>query len=171
MSSTLGDYQSAAPVRVLFVESVCEVMTDHFPDLWRLSQAYFGGELLQHDTPLDPAKQPLCKSLLLETVSMLSHLIRGAILGLTVPVEARGGPDWAQYYRSWPETPVSVITPWMPQVIRLVRSCFSSLLNLDLPNDALDMISGLLLELRVQCLQWLLHQTVEHVKKLHWKVA
>ncbi|KAF2359735.1 hypothetical protein FHG87_009511, partial [Trinorchestia longiramus] len=159
---------NSAPVRVMFVEAMCDVLSEHFPDLWRLSQAYFGGELLPHDTHLDPARQPHCKSLLLEVISIYGHLVRGAILGLAVPLEARDG-DLAQYYRSWPETPVSVITPWMPQVIRLVRSCHSTLLTLDLPNDALDIVSGLLLELRVQCLQWLLQQTVEHVRKLHWR--
>lgn len=43
------------------------------------------------------------------------------------------------------------------------------MLTLDLPNDALDLVANLLLDLRGQCLQWLLQQTVDHVKGLHWR--
>ena len=48
-------------MRVTLVESACAEMRLHFPDLWRLSQAYFSGELLASDSPPDITRQPQCK--------------------------------------------------------------------------------------------------------------
>ena len=39
------DWQSSVPQRVLFVEELTEILSNRFPDLWKLGQAYFSGEL------------------------------------------------------------------------------------------------------------------------------
>lgn len=125
MASTLADYQSQAPVRVLFIERVCEEISEFYPDLWRLSQAYFGGELLPPDAVLDTAKQPQCKSLLLEVISTMCHLVRGSVIGQCRPCD--NPEDTQRYYRVWPELAVPVITPWMPQVSIFVYFYYTAL--------------------------------------------
>ena len=37
---------SAVPQRVLFVEELSELLTEGLPDLWKLGQAYFNGDLI-----------------------------------------------------------------------------------------------------------------------------
>lgn len=53
--------QATAPVRVLMVEETCELLSTNFPDMWKLSQAYFGGELLPPTAQINHQKHPRCK--------------------------------------------------------------------------------------------------------------
>ena len=44
-SAQSQDWQSSVPQRVLYVEELTEILSNRFPDLWKLGQAYFSGEL------------------------------------------------------------------------------------------------------------------------------
>jgi len=44
-NSQSQDWLSSVPQRVLFVEELTEIVSNRFPDLWKLGQAYFRGEL------------------------------------------------------------------------------------------------------------------------------
>ncbi|MPC16448.1 Exocyst complex component 2 [Portunus trituberculatus] len=54
-------HQATAPMRVLMVEEICELLSTNFPDMWKLSQAYFGGELLPPTAQVDHQQHPRCK--------------------------------------------------------------------------------------------------------------
>ena len=46
---------------MLFVQRLCEVLSTNFPDMWKLSQAYFGRELLPNNAVVDLSKHSECK--------------------------------------------------------------------------------------------------------------
>ncbi|KAK4306275.1 hypothetical protein Pmani_021897 [Petrolisthes manimaculis] len=163
MMSSVGEWQATAPVRVLMVEETCELLSTNFPDMWKLSQAYFGGELLPPTAQIDHQKHPRCKDMILELLAVFSGVIRGAVMPLSLnPTQ----PNFRDYH-VWPEVSLDQITPWLPQVLRHVRGCYNTLLTLDLPNDALDVLKDLIFDLRVHCLTSLFQQTIEHVLSLH----
>lgn len=163
MMSSVGEWQATAPVRVLWVEEACELLSTNFPDMWKLSQAYFGGELLPPTAQIDHFKHPKCKEMIMELLHVFSGVMRGAIMPHSLD------PDGQNFrlYHVWPEASLDQLTPWLPQVLRHVRGCYNTLLTLDLPNDALDVVKDLILDLRVHCLTSLFQQTVEHVRSLH----
>ncbi|XP_076044833.1 exocyst complex component secretory 5 [Oratosquilla oratoria] len=170
MMSSVGEWQASAPVRVLCVEEVSELLSCNFPDLWKLGQAYFGGELLPPTAQINHSKHPKCKEMILEILDVFSGIVRGAIMPHSLDPSA---PNFRNYH-VWAEACLDQITPWLPQVLRHVRECYGTMLTLDLPNDALDIIKDLILDLRVHCLTSLFQQTVEHVRSLHrrekWKL-
>lgn len=56
---------SAVPQRVLFVEELSELLIEGLPDLWKLGQAYFNGDLAadvcaQKRTPIE-SRVDLCQ--------------------------------------------------------------------------------------------------------------
>lgn len=54
-------FKATAPFRVLLIEDLCDTLSENFPDMWKLSQAYFGGELLPSTAHVDHSKHPECK--------------------------------------------------------------------------------------------------------------
>lgn len=170
MMSSVGEWQATAPVRVLMVEETCELLSTNFPDMWKLSQAYFGGELLPPTAQVDHQQHPRCKEMILELLHVFSGALRGALMPRSLDP---AGHNFRKYH-VWPEVMLDQITPWLPQVLRHVRGCYNTLLTLDLPNDALDVIRDLIFDLRVHCLTSLFQQTMEHVCGLYtreqWKV-
>ncbi|KAG0730531.1 Exocyst complex component 2 [Chionoecetes opilio] len=170
MMSSVGEWQATAPVRVLMVEETCELLSTNFPDMWKLSQAYFGGELLPPTAQVDHTQHPRCKEMILELLHVFSGVLRGALMPRSLDP---AGLNFRKYH-VWPEVMLDQITPWLPQVLRHVRGCYNTLLTLDLPNDALDVIRDLIFDLRVHCLTSLFQQTMEHVCGLYtrekWKV-
>lgn len=48
-------FQNTEPKKVLCIDEIASVISDYFPDLWKLGQNYFGGDLAvkpnySHDT-------------------------------------------------------------------------------------------------------------------------
>jgi exocyst complex component 2 len=66
-SSQTQDWLMSVPQRVLFVEELTEIVSNRFPDLWKLGQAYFSGEL---HVRVEPGRQAQFK------VRMLFHIMR-----------------------------------------------------------------------------------------------
>ncbi|MGH0156735.1 UNVERIFIED_CONTAM: hypothetical protein FKN15_032206 [Acipenser sinensis] len=55
---------------------------------------------------------------------------------------------------------------WLTQVIHTVRVSYEALAALEIPNDLLQVMQDLILDLRVRCLMMTLQQTSEDVKRL-----
>lgn len=64
------------------------------------------------------------------------------------------------------------LASYLPDLLRFVRSTYATLIKLDLPSDALDIIATLLLDLRIHCMSILFRQTIERIKLLResWKI-
>lgn len=58
------------------------------------------------------------------------------------------------------------IAIYLPEMLRSVRSTYGALIKLDLPNEALDIVGRLLLDLRIHCMSIVFQQTTEQVKQL-----
>ncbi|XP_046387065.1 exocyst complex component 2 [Ischnura elegans] len=158
--------QGLAPPGVLFVEALTDALWGHFPDLWRLGQAYFSGEL---HVPSNPSRHSEYKNMVMEAVRVFCDLIRGALLPPPVPAERlRRGPA--------PQAPVAATEPggwvgaWLPHCIRHVRrQAYEPLVRLDLPSEALDAVTSLLFDLRLCCMVTLFRHATEGVRSLHRK--
>nr|CAD7571838.1 unnamed protein product [Timema californicum] len=156
------DWQSSVPQRVLFVEELSEITTNMFPDLWKLGQAYFSGEL---HVKVEPEKQTHFKRMVLAPIELLSGLLRAAILPHTLD---RMSPLRTSY-GMWPPQGLDGVGPWLPHCLRYIRSTYTSLIRLDLPNEALTIIASLIFDLRLHCMSTLFQQAAEHIKCLHKK--
>ncbi|KAG1704402.1 Exocyst complex component 2 [Nymphon striatum] len=157
------------PMRVKFVTTVNEVFSDNFPDLWKLGQAYFTGKLLLKEDGnssgrVDPVKQEAYKRMILESLRFYCSLIRAALLPHTLNTVS---PSEAVHFGIWPEKDLETIGSWIPQCLRCVRSCYSSLIRLNLPGDALDIMQILIFDLRVHSMVTLFHQVIEDVSNIH----
>lgn len=161
------DWQSSVPQRVLFIEELTETLNECFPDMWKLGQAYFSGDL---HVKVDTDKQPLFKRMVLESIERFTNLLRAAVLPHTLD---RMSPQ-RQSYGVWPSHGQESVVPWLPHCLRYVRATYSALIRLDLPGEALDIIGSLIFDLRFHCMSTLFQQASEHIKSLHkketWKV-
>lgn len=48
------DSLAAIPENILFIEDLCEILSELFPNLWKLGQSYFTGEL---HVKVEPGRQ------------------------------------------------------------------------------------------------------------------
>ncbi|KDQ71568.1 exocyst complex component 2 [Zootermopsis nevadensis] len=166
-SSQSHDWLTSVPQRVLFVEELTDIVSNRFPDLWKLGQAYFSGEL---HVKVEPGKQAQFKRMVLTTIELFSGLLRAAVLPHTLDRMS----VQRQTYGTWPSQGMEGVGPWLPHCLRYVRSTYSSFIRLDLPGEALDIIAILIFDLRLHCMSTLFQQASEHVKSLHkretWKI-
>lgn len=170
---TFGEYQekelqlkdsskrdtNSPPIRVLFCEEITEIATGQFPDLWRLGQSYFTGELRGINEP----KPGNFKQIILNAIDRFCSYVRAAIL-----------PQNQKYslVSSWPFSSTSQLnqfSTWLPTCLRYLRVSYASLIRLDLPGEALDIVLKLIDELRLFCLTTILKKAIDKVKKLHEK--
>lgn len=56
--------------------------------------------------------------------------------------------------------------PWLPQCLRYVRIAYSTLIRLDLPSEALDIIQKLIDEIRLFCFSITFKRATDRCKKL-----
>lgn len=150
---------NSPPVRVMFCEEITEIAAGQFPDLWRLGQSYFTGELRGINEP----KPGNFKQIILNVIEKFCCYIRSAIL-----------PQQYQKFMSVPPWPFSssqhaLISTWLPTCLRYLRISYSSLIRLDLPNEVLDVVLKLIDELRLFCLTTILKKSIEKVKRLNEK--
>ena len=69
----------------------------------------------------------------------------------------------------WPTTSTSAINnfiTWLPYCLRYVRISYATLIRLDLPSEALDIVLKLIDEIRIYCLTTIFKKAIEKVKKL-----
>lgn len=148
---------SSPPIRVLFCEEITEIATGQFPDLWRLGQSYFTGELRGLNEP----KPGNFKQIILNAIERFCCYVRTAILPQNQKFPS---------VPAWPFSSTSqlnLFSTWLPTCLRYLRISYASLIRLDLPNEALDIVLKLIDELRLFCLVTILKKAFDKVKKLH----
>lgn len=168
--------QSAAmrfktPQKVLFVEELNDIVTENFPDFWKLGHAYFAGSLLHKETgekpfKIDSNKHSQFKQMISEVVNFFTNLVRATFLPDSLeklPQQER------EKYGIWPENKQDLPFAWLPHCVRCVRSCVSSVSSLDLPSDSIELMQELSFDMRTHCMFTLLKQAITDVKSLHSK--
>ncbi|XP_022175516.1 exocyst complex component 2 [Myzus persicae] len=146
--------QNIEPKKVLCIDEIATVISDYFPDLWKLGQNYFVGDL---------AVKPDCshemdfKEMILDIIVTVSDIYRTIMLPTTTTSSF---------------SPVPII--WLPHCLKQIRSVFTVLTALDLPNEALNKISSVIFDLRLHCLNILFKQASEQIIQLKttetWKL-
>ena len=160
-SNQNNDWQACVPARVLLTEELADAISERFPDFWKLGQAYFTGEL---QVKVVPGRQQDFKKLVLAAISLFSGLLRAALMPHTLvrtPAAERAS------YGVWPSRGMEGLGPWLPHCLRALRQAYSSLIRLDLPGEALDIIASLIFDLRLHCMSTLLKQAGESIRNLH----
>uniref|UniRef100_A0AAQ5ZSN8 Exocyst complex component 2 n=1 Tax=Amphiprion ocellaris TaxID=80972 RepID=A0AAQ5ZSN8_AMPOC len=157
------------PQQVQFVEKLSDVVIGQLPNFWKLWISYVNGSLFsetgEKSGQVEKSKknarqrQNDFKKMIEELTNRLVKLIRGALLPTTLP------QGELSLYGGW-ENKTELTGAWLTQIIHTVRGCHDALSALEIPNDLLQVIQDLLLELRVHCLMVTLLHTTEDVKRL-----
>lgn len=163
---------NAQPNRVQFCEEICEIAAEQMPQLWRLGQAYFSGELRGLNEP----KPGNFKRIILTAIEQFCAYIRAAILsGSGSGTGARGNALFAAPTPAtttitanitWPNNTAAAIAqfvPWLPQCLRYMRLAYGTLIVLDLPGEVLDIVQKCIEQTRLYCLQSIFRKTVDKV--------
>uniref|UniRef100_A0A3B4XN07 Exocyst complex component 2 n=1 Tax=Seriola lalandi dorsalis TaxID=1841481 RepID=A0A3B4XN07_SERLL len=158
------------PQQVQFVEKLSDVVIGQLPNFWKLWISYVNGSLFsetgEKSGQVEKSKknarqrQNDFKKMIEELTNRLVKLIRGALLPTTLP------QGELNLYGGW-ENKTELTGAWLTQIIHTVRlGCHEALSAMEIPNDLLQVIQDLLLELRVHCLMVTLLHTTEDVKRL-----
>ncbi|KAF7658486.1 hypothetical protein LDENG_00012320 [Lucifuga dentata] len=167
-----SNWRFETPQQVQFVEKLSDVVIGQLPNFWKLWISYVNGSLFsetgEKSGQVEKSKknarqrQNDFKKMIEELTNRLVRLMHGALLSATLP---RGE---LSLYGGW-ENKTELTGPWLTQVIHTVRACHDALSALEIPNDLLQVIQDLLLDLRVHCLMVTLLHTAEDVKSLSEK--
>ncbi|KAK9884498.1 hypothetical protein WA026_007339 [Henosepilachna vigintioctopunctata] len=151
------------PMNITFAEQMCTTITENFPDLWKIGQAYFNLEL---QSTIDTSKTEDIKKMVMNLMQNFCKTIRSAIIPHTLDSTERSSMG------SWSSPDLSDMALYLPGLLRSVRSTYTTLIKLDLPRDALGIISTLLLDLRIYCMVVLFKQTINQIKWLEedWNI-
>ncbi|XP_037325485.1 exocyst complex component 2 isoform X2 [Pungitius pungitius] len=157
------------PQQVQFVEKLSDVVIGQLPNFWKLWISYVNGSLFsetgEKSGQVEKSKknarqrQNDFKKMIEEMINRLVKLVRGALLPTTLP------QGELSFYGGW-ENKTELTGAWLTQIIHIVRACHEALSTLEIPNDLLQVIQDLLLELRVHCLMVTLLHTTDDVKGL-----
>ncbi|XP_068252380.1 exocyst complex component 2 isoform X2 [Nyctibius grandis] len=139
-------WQYKAPQQVVFVEKLTKLVVSQLPNFWKLWISYVNGSLFS-------------EKMIQEVMHSLVKLIRGALL----PFSLREGES--RQYGGW-EMKSELSGQWLTHVIQTVRLSSESLTALEIPNDMLQIIQDLILDLRVRCIIVTLQHTAEDIKRL-----
>lgn len=160
---------SAVPQRVLFVEELSELLTEGLPDLWKLGQAYFNGDLITDSSgsskqlKATEQKQKTFEEMIQDVASLYADLIKAAFFPSFPTVLSISSKEKQSMWQS----PVEGIGAWLPSCVRHVRSCMGSLQKLSLPPQALECMKKLARDLRMLCAEEVFKEAIEDIKSLH----
>ncbi|KAJ3599316.1 hypothetical protein NHX12_033279 [Muraenolepis orangiensis] len=162
-------WRSETPQQVQFVEKLSDVVIGQLPNFWKLWISYVNGSLfsetgeksgqVERSKKNARQRQNDFKKMIEELTHRLVKLVRGALLPATLP------QGELALYGGW-ENKTELTGVWVTQVIHTVRGCHDALATLEIPNDLLQVIQDLLLDLRVHCLLVSLQHTTTDVRKL-----
>uniref|UniRef100_A0A3B3V8V8 Exocyst complex component 2 n=1 Tax=Poecilia latipinna TaxID=48699 RepID=A0A3B3V8V8_9TELE len=168
-SARPSTWRFETPQQVQFVEKLSDVVIGQLPNFWKLWISYVNGSLFsetgEKSGQVEKSKknarqrQNDFKKMIEELTNRLVKLIRGALLPTTLP------QGELHVYGGW-EDKTELTGAWFTQIIHTVRGCHEALSTLEIPNDLLQVIQDLLLDLRVHCLMVTLLHTSEDVKRL-----
>uniref|UniRef100_A0A8I5R0Y4 Exocyst complex component 2 n=1 Tax=Papio anubis TaxID=9555 RepID=A0A8I5R0Y4_PAPAN len=156
------------PHRVAFVEKLTKLVLSQLPNFWKLWISYVNGSLFSETAEksgqIERSKnvrqrQNDFKKMIQEVMHSLVKLARGALL----PLSIRDGE--AKQYGGW-EVKCELSGQWLAHAIQTVRLTHESLTALEIPNDVLQTIQDLILDLRVRCVMVTLQHTAEEIKRL-----
>ena len=154
------------PSKIAVAERLTRQLANHLPDLWKLGQAYFKGDLAV--TP-GPGKQVVFKEMILGSIRYYSTLIRETMAAELLESEGTAGSEFKANTSGNEEyTAIMGESPWLIYCLRFVRHLHTVMIDLDLPGDALDLIVNLLSDLRLHCLQVIFQTIVDKVNQLHF---
>ncbi|XP_036113303.1 exocyst complex component 2 isoform X3 [Molossus molossus] len=157
-----------SPHRVAFVEKLTKLVLSQLPNFWKLWISYVNGSLFSETAEksgqIERSKnvrqrQNDFKKMIQEVMHCLVKLVRGALLPLSVP---EGG---VKQYGGW-DVKSELSGQWLTHVIQTIRLTYESLTALEIPNDMLQTIQDLILDLRVRCVMVTLQHTAEEIKRL-----
>ncbi|KAG9282956.1 exocyst complex component 2 [Astyanax mexicanus] len=158
-----------SPQQVRFVEKLSDVVISQLPNFWKLWISYVNGSLFSETGEKSGQVEKLKKNarqrqndfkgMIEEVTRRLVQLVRGALLPGTLREDQR------RLYGGW-DTKTPLTGTWLTQVIHTIRLSHEALSALEIPNDLLQVIQDLLLDLRVHCLLTTLQHTAEDVKRL-----
>nr|CAH7742789.1 unnamed protein product [Callosobruchus chinensis] len=154
---------NTVPACVNFVDEICATVSEIFPDLWKIGQSYFSGEL---KVKVEAGRQVEYKHMVMNVIETFCKYIKASIIPNTLDKA-----DRSQFGTlTTPER--DEIAHYLPELLRSVRSTYATLIRLDLPNEALDIVGNLLLDLRIHCMSILFQQTTEQIKQLteNWQI-
>uniref|UniRef100_A0A8C9AZW0 Exocyst complex component 2 n=1 Tax=Prolemur simus TaxID=1328070 RepID=A0A8C9AZW0_PROSS len=156
------------PHRVAFVEKLTKLVISQLPNFWKLWISYVNGSLFSETAEksgqIERSKnvrqrQNDFKKMIQEVTYSLVKLIRGALLPLSI------WDSEARQYGGW-EVKSELSGQWFTHVVQTIRLTYESLTALEIPNDMLQAIQDLILDLRVRCVMVTLQHTAEEIKKL-----
>uniref|UniRef100_A0A8U7MHI5 Exocyst complex component 2 n=1 Tax=Corvus moneduloides TaxID=1196302 RepID=A0A8U7MHI5_CORMO len=158
-----------APQQVVFVEKLTKLVVSQLPNFWKLWVSYVNGSLfsetaeksgqMERSKKNARQRQNDFKKMIQEVMHSLVKLIRGALL----PFSLREGE--LRQYGGW-EMKSELSGQWLTHIIQTVRLSSESLTALEIPNDMLQIIQDLILDLRVRCIIVTLQHTAEDIKRL-----
>ncbi|CAG9770849.1 unnamed protein product [Ceutorhynchus assimilis] len=151
------------PACVNFTDEICLSITETFPDLWKIGQSYFSGEL---QVKIEAGRQTEYKHMVMNVIETYCKYVRGSLIPNTLDKTER-----AQYGTlTLPERDEMAL--YLPELLHSVRSAYSTFIKLDLPSEALDLVNLVLLDLRIHCMSIMFQQTTEQIKQLteNWKI-
>ncbi|KAJ8933784.1 hypothetical protein NQ314_013820 [Rhamnusium bicolor] len=154
---------NVVPACVNFTDEICLTISEIFPDLWKIGQAYFSGEL---QVRVEAGRQVEYKHMVMAVIETFCKYVRASLIPNTLDKSDRS------QFGSLSTPDKDEIALYLPELLRSVRSTYTTLIKLDLPNEALDIVSALLLDLRIHCMSILFQQTTEQIKQLTetWKI-
>ncbi|XP_064641021.1 exocyst complex component 2-like isoform X2 [Lineus longissimus] len=157
------------PQKVQFVEELTAILTDSLPDLWRLGQAYFAGQLFIKESgekamTINTSKHAQFKTMISEVINLFSNLLRAAFLPDTLESLER---KERKNYGHWPDPRIDIPGAWLPHCVRYVRSCVMSLATVDVMGDCVELLQELAFDMRTHCMSTLLKQAVDDIHNLH----
>ncbi|KAM6186651.1 exocyst complex component 2 isoform 2-T2 [Rhynchocyon petersi] len=163
-----GTWRCKTPHRVVFVEKLAKLVLSHLPNFWKLWISYANGSLFSETAEKSGQieriknvrqRQNDFKKMIQELIHSLVKLTRGALLPFTI----KDGD--VKQYGGW-DGKASLSGQWLTHVVQTVRLTYESLTALEIPNDMLQAIQELILDLRVCCVMVTLQHTAEEIKRL-----
>ncbi|XP_043491198.1 exocyst complex component 2 isoform X2 [Polistes fuscatus] len=128
-------------VQVSCIQAIYDILIQQLPNLWRLGQSYFSGQL---HVAVDVEKQIPFKNLVLSSMQHTVEVIKNIC---HKDIEASS----------------------LLHILHCIRQMYASLIHLDLPSDALDIFGKFIFDLRLQCFIALFKKTAENIAALHKK--
>ncbi|KAB1261699.1 Exocyst complex component 2 [Camelus dromedarius] len=161
-------WRDRTPHRVAFVEKLTKLVLSQLPNFWKLWVSYVTGSLFSETAEksghIERSKnvrqrQNDFKKMTQEVVHCLVRLARGALLPLSTA--GAGGRQLGGG-----ETKAELSGQWLTHAIQTLRLTYESLTALEIPNELLQAIQDLTLDLRVRCVVVTLQQAAEEIKRL-----
>lgn len=140
------------PQPILCVEELTAIVSERFPDLWKLGQSYFSGEFQGN---LESTKQQAFKKIILDVVALSCKLIRSSVLPQTCDASVKTFTNSKES-----------LGPHLPTALQYVSNLFANLLALDLPTQALQIVTKLLFDLKLHTLLCAVNQCEHQIKAL-----